>query len=69
MSNGPHQNNPSIITADGFSVPEAPGVRLQHIMTVSLSAGTIQHVVDGVGGRADNTNTGTPQFEVDDPAP
>ena len=64
-----NQNNPSIITANGFSVPETPGVQLHHIMTVNLSAGTIQHVVNGVGGQADNTNTGAPQYLVDYPAP
>ncbi|MCW3494801.1 adenylyl cyclase [Microbacterium sp. SSM24] len=64
-----NQNNPQIITANGFSVPQRPGVQLHHIMTVNLSAGTIQHVVNGVGGQADNTNTGTPQYLVDYPAP
>ncbi|WP_194408824.1 glycosyl hydrolase family 28-related protein [Microbacterium cremeum] len=64
-----NQNNPSIITANGFSVPETPGVQLHHIMTVNLSAGTIQHVVNGIGGQADNTNTGAPQFVVDYPTP
>ncbi|BDV30323.1 glycoside hydrolase family 55 protein [Microbacterium terricola] len=63
-----NQNNPSIITENGFSVPDAPGVKLHHIMTVNLSAGTITHVVNGVGGQADNTNTGSPQFIVDYPA-
>lgn len=64
-----NQNNPSIITANGFSVPETPGVKLHHIMTVNLSAGTIQHVVNGIGGQADNTNTGAPQYIVDYPTP
>lgn len=64
-----NQNNPSIITANGFSVPQKPGVQLHHIMTVNLSAGTIQHVVNGVGGQADNSNTGTPQYIVDYPTP
>lgn len=64
-----NQNNPSILTANGFEVPETPGVKLHHIMTVNLSAGTVQHVVNGVGGQADNTNTGTPQFVVDYPTP
>ena len=54
-----NQNNPSIVTANGFSVPETPGVQLHHIMTVNLSAGTIQHVVNGVGGQADTTNIGS----------
>jgi hypothetical protein len=64
-----NQNNPSILTANGFEAPQTPGVQLHHIMTVNLSAGTIQHVVNGVGGQADNTNTGTPQFVVNYPAP
>jgi hypothetical protein len=29
-----NQNNPSIVTENGFEVPERPGVRLHHIMTV-----------------------------------
>lgn len=64
-----NQNNPAIITANGFSVPETPGVQLHHIMTVNLSAGTIEHVVNGIGGQADNTNTGAPRYVVDYPAP
>ena len=59
-----NQNNPSIVTANGFSVPQTAGVQLRHIMTVNLAAGTIQHVVNGVGGQADNSNTGAPQFIV-----
>ena len=64
-----NQNNPSIVTESGFAVPDRPGVRLHHVMTVNLSAGTIRHVVNEVGGQADNTNTGTPQFVVDYPTP
>lgn len=64
-----NQNNPSIITENGFSVPETPGVKLHHIMTVNLSAGTIRHVVNGVGTQADNSNTGQPQFIVEYPLP
>ena len=57
-----NQNNPSIHTANGFEVPAVKGVQLKHIMTVNLSAGTIDHVVNGVGGPADNSNTGQPVF-------
>lgn len=60
-----NQNNPSILTANGFEVPKTPGVTLHHIMTVNLSAGTLQHVVNGTGTQADATNTGTPQYVVD----
>ncbi|WP_430867633.1 adenylyl cyclase [Demequina aurantiaca] len=62
-----NQNNTDIVTENGFEVPETKGVLLQHIMTVNLSAGTIEHVVNGVGGAATVDNTGTPQFVVDYP--
>lgn len=64
-----NQNNPSILTENGFEAPETPGVQLHHIMTVNLSAGTIQHVVNGIGGQADTTKIGVPQYIVDYPAP
>ncbi|MFE4725363.1 adenylyl cyclase [Microbacterium sp. NPDC056736] len=64
-----NQNNPSILTENGFEAPETPGVQLHHIMTVNLSAGTIQHVVNGIGGQADTTKIGVPQYVVDYPAP
>lgn len=62
-----NRNNPAIHTENGFEVPEAPGVRLHHIMTVNLSAGTIDHVVNGVGGPADTTRIGAPVYIVDYP--
>jgi hypothetical protein len=64
-----NQNNPSIHTENGFEVPERPDVRLHHIMTVNLSAGTIDHLVNGVGGPADTTGIGVPVYIVDYPAP
>jgi hypothetical protein len=64
-----NQNNPSIVTENGFEVPERPGVRLHHIMTVNLSAGTINHVVNGVGGPADTTRIGQPVYVNDYPVP
>ncbi|WP_249713773.1 adenylyl cyclase [Rhizomonospora bruguierae] len=64
-----NQNNPSIHTGNGFEVPRRPGVRLHHIMTVNLSAGTIDHVVNGVGDAADTTKVGAPVFVADYPAP
>ena len=62
-----NQNNPSIVTDDGFEVPQTPGVRLHHVLTVNLGAGTIQHVVNGVGGQVDNSNTGSPAYVVEYP--
>ncbi len=64
-----NQNNPDIHTENGFEVPERPGVRLHHIMTVNLSAGTIDHVVDGVGEAADTTKIGVPVYVADFPVP
>ncbi|GAB2570587.1 hypothetical protein Aab01nite_05820 [Paractinoplanes abujensis] len=63
-----NQNNPSIVTENGFEVPNRPGVKLHHIMTVNLSAGVINHVVNGVGEAADMTKVGSPVFVTDYPA-
>jgi hypothetical protein len=64
-----NQNNPSIHTENGFEVPQSPGVKLHHIMTVNLSAGTIDHVVNGVGDPADTTKIGVPVYIAEFPAP
>ena len=62
-----NRNDPSIHTENGFEVPETAGVRLHHVMTVNLSAGTIDHVVNGVGEAADVTRIGSPVFVTDYP--
>jgi hypothetical protein len=59
--------DPSIHASRGFEVPVRPGVRLHHVMTVNLSAGTIDHVVNDTGGPVDNSNTGQPSFVVSYP--
>ncbi|MEJ3742890.1 adenylyl cyclase, partial [Actinomycetes bacterium KLBMP 9797] len=64
-----NQNNPSIHTENGFEVPRKPGIRLHHVMTVNLSAGTIDHVVNGVGDPADTTRIGAPVYLSDYPLP
>src|SRR5690606_16294420 len=64
-----NQNNPEIVTGNGFSVPQVPGVRLHHLMTVNLSAGTIQHVVNGVGDAVPPSTSGSPEYVVDYPVP
>ncbi|MFI9007863.1 hypothetical protein ACIGNX_11600 [Actinosynnema sp. NPDC053489] len=64
-----NQNNPSIHTENGFEVPRTPGVKLHHVMTVNLSAGVIDHVVNGVGGPADLTNVGAPVYVAQYPTP
>jgi hypothetical protein len=62
-----NRNDPSIHTENGFEVPQTPGVQLHHVMTVNLSAGTIDHVVNGVGDPADVTRIGIPVYVVDYP--
>ena len=62
-----NRNDPSIHTENGFEVPERPGVRLHHVMTVNLGAGTIDHVVNGVGDAADTTRIGSPVYVVEYP--
>lgn len=66
-----NQNNPSIHTSNGFEVPVTPGVNLHHILTVNLSAGTIDHVVNGVGAAATGEpgHIGTPIYVVEYPLP
>jgi hypothetical protein len=64
-----NQNNPAIHTENGFEAPDRPGVRLHHIMTVNLSAGIIDHVVNGVGEPADTTKIGVPVYVTEYPAP
>jgi hypothetical protein len=62
-----NRNDPSIHTENGFEVPNAPGVQLHHVMTVNLGAGTIDHVVNGVGGPADAGRVGQPVYVTDYP--
>jgi len=64
-----NRNNPAIHTENGFEVPQRPGVRLHHIMTVNLDAGTIDHVVNGLGDPADTTRVGQPVFVAEYPVP
>ncbi len=64
-----NQNNPTIHTENGFEVPRTRGVRLHHIMTVNLSAGIIDHVVNGVGEAADTTKVGVPVYVTEYPEP
>jgi hypothetical protein len=49
-----NRNNPDIETANGYEVPETPGVQLHRVMTNNLSGpGAIDAVVNGVGDRVD----------------
>jgi len=64
-----NRNDPTVHTENGFEVPDEPGVRLHHIMTVNLSAGIIDHVVNGLGEAADTTRIGAPVYIIDYPVP
>ncbi|NHI20641.1 adenylyl cyclase [Phycicoccus endophyticus] len=62
-----NRNDPDIVTEHGFQVPRTPGVRLHHLLTVNLGAGTIRHVVNDTGAQVDNSNTGTPAYVAEYP--
>jgi hypothetical protein len=64
-----NQNTPSIVTENGFEAPDGAGILLRHIMTVNLSAGTILHVVNGIGDAADTTRIGVPVYLTEYPLP
>jgi hypothetical protein len=49
-----NRNNPAIVTENGYDVPEAPGVQLNHIMTNNLSGpGVMNSIVNGCGPTVD----------------
>ncbi|WP_434992409.1 adenylyl cyclase [Arthrobacter sp. Ld5] len=60
--------DPSLHATRGFEVPETPGVVLNHLLTVNLGAGTIDHVVNNTGAPVSNDNTGTPSYVLRYPA-
>lgn len=62
-----NRNDPTIHTENGFEVPDRPGLQLHHIMTVNLSAGIIDHVVNGLGEAADTNRIGAPVYVIDYP--
>jgi hypothetical protein len=49
--------DPTIHATRAFEVPVTPGVKLHDILTVSLSAGTIDHVVNDTGAAAQAPST------------
>jgi hypothetical protein len=59
--------NPTLHATRGFEVPVTAGVRLHHVLTVNLGAGTIDHVVNDTGAPVDNSNTGQPSFIAEFP--
>ena len=54
--------DPTIHAAHGFEVPNKPGVKLHDVLTVNLSAGTIDHVVNNTGAPVNNGAIGVPSY-------
>ena len=62
--------DPLLHATNAFEVPVTPGVRMHDLVTVSLNeAGTIDHVINGVGAPAVPERSGVPSTVVDYPAP
>jgi hypothetical protein len=59
--------DPSIHAARGFEVPVTPGVKLHDLLTVNLSAGTIDHVVNDTGAPVTTAAIGVPSYVVSYP--
>jgi hypothetical protein len=54
--------NPSLHASRGFEVPVRAGVALHDILTVELSAGTIDHVVNDTGAPVTSAAIGVPSY-------
>ena len=59
--------DPTLHAARGFEVPVTPGVRLHDLLTVNLSAGTIDHVVNDTGAPVTTAAVGVPSYVVSFP--
>jgi hypothetical protein len=59
--------DPTIHAARGFEVPVTAGVSLHDLLTVNLSAGTIDHVVNDTGAPVTTAAIGVPSYVVSYP--
>lgn len=59
--------DPTVHASNGFEVPARPGVVLHDLLTVELGAGTIDHVVNGVGAPVTAAQVGVPSTVVSYP--
>ncbi|OLB65624.1 MAG: adenylyl cyclase [Actinobacteria bacterium 13_2_20CM_2_72_6] len=59
--------DPTIHATHGFEVPVTPGVTLHDLLTVNLSAGTIDHVVNDTGAPVTTAAVGVPSYVVSYP--
>ena len=59
--------NPSLHASNAFEVPHTAGVKMHDLLTVSLNgAGTIDHVINGIGAPVTPTHQG-PTYVVSYP--
>jgi len=64
-----NRNDPTIVTENGWEVPETPGVKLRNIMTKNLSGpGIVNHVVNGVGDTVDGEYSPDDTDQYEDPS-
>ena len=59
--------DPTIHATRGFEVPVTPGVKMHHLLTVNLGAGTIDHVINDTGAPVTSAAVGVPSFVVSYP--
>jgi hypothetical protein len=59
--------DPTIHASRGFEVPVGPGIAMHDLLTVNLSAGTIDHVVNDTGDPATTAAIGVPSTVVQYP--
>jgi hypothetical protein len=59
--------DPTVHATRGFEVPVTPGVQMHDLLTVNLSAGTIDHVINDTGAPATTAAIGIPSFVVSYP--
>jgi len=59
--------DPSIHASRGFEVPVTAGVRMHDVLTVELSAGTIDHVINDTGAPVTSAGIGVPSNVISYP--
>ncbi len=59
--------DPTLHATRGFEVPVTPGVKMHHLLTVELGAGTLDHVINDTGAPVTSAGIGLPSFVVSFP--
>ena len=59
------RNDPSIITEWGFEVLVTPGVQLTNTVTVNLTTGTVEEVVNNCGAQVDSGDPDVPSYVLE----